>query len=153
LDFVWVVVMNQQQYAAAASFYSEIFTAHPHSLTGPQCSHRYRPACAAARAGCGPGRDAADLEEESRAGFRRQALDWLRAELVSWLRLLEKEPQNAWKATAVLKATPERLIGRLALLCCPRPGEAITGHAILCDWRRNPLREGRGVYVHLLLRG
>jgi hypothetical protein len=27
-----------------------------------------------------------------RAGFRRQALDWLRAELESWRRLLEREP-------------------------------------------------------------
>ena len=47
------------------------------------------------RAGCGQGRDAADLDETSRAGFRRQALDWLRAELDAQRRLLEEEPQTA----------------------------------------------------------
>jgi hypothetical protein len=31
----------------------------------------------------------------SRAGFRRQALDWLRAELEAQRRLLEEEPQTA----------------------------------------------------------
>jgi hypothetical protein len=51
-------------------------------------------ACAAARADCGQGRDAADLDETSRAGFRRQALDWLRADLEAWRRLLEQEPEK-----------------------------------------------------------
>ena len=36
-----------------------------------------------------------ELDETSRAGFRRQALDWLRAELEAQRRLLEKEPQTA----------------------------------------------------------
>jgi hypothetical protein len=92
LDFVWVVVTSHRQYAAAARFYSVTFTAYPHLLTGPQCPHRYRAACAAARAGCGQGRDAAELDEESRAGFRRRALDWLRAELEARRRLLEQGP-------------------------------------------------------------
>jgi hypothetical protein len=42
-------------------------------------------------AGCGRGRDAADLDEATRAGFRRQARDWLRAELEA-RRLLAQEP-------------------------------------------------------------
>jgi hypothetical protein len=96
LDFVWVVVVSQQQYAAAARLYRETFSAHPHFLTGPQSPHRYRAACAAARSGCGQGRDGSDLDEEGRAGFRRQALGWLGAELESWRRLLEKQPGNAW---------------------------------------------------------
>jgi hypothetical protein len=96
LDFVWVVVTSHQQYAAAARFYSVTFTAHPDLLTDSPYPHRYRAACAAARAGCGVGRDAAELDEASRAGFRRQALDWLWAELDSWRRLLEKQPGNAW---------------------------------------------------------
>jgi hypothetical protein len=50
---------------------------------------------AAAAGRCGQGRDAADLDETSRAAFRRQALDWLRAELEAQHRLLEEEPQTA----------------------------------------------------------
>ena len=84
------------QYAAAARWYAEALTAYPHLPAGPSTKHRYLAACAAARAGCGRGRDAADLDEATRLGFRRQALDWLRAELDSWRRLLEKEPGNAW---------------------------------------------------------
>jgi hypothetical protein len=45
-------------------------------------------------AGCGQGRDAADLDEESRAGFRHQALGWLRAELEAQRRLLEAHPEK-----------------------------------------------------------
>jgi hypothetical protein len=43
-------------------------------------------------AGCGRGRDAADLDEATRAAFRRQALNWLRAELEARPRLLGQEP-------------------------------------------------------------
>src|SRR5262249_51251254 len=49
----------------------------------PPDGHLYDAACAAARAGCGQGRDAADLDETSRAAFRRQALGWLRADLTA----------------------------------------------------------------------
>jgi serine/threonine-protein kinase len=54
--------------------------------------HRYHAARAAALAGCGQGRDAADLDEKGRAAFRRQALDWLRAELEVRRRLVETDP-------------------------------------------------------------
>src|SRR5262249_46055014 len=52
----------------------------------------YDAARAAALAGCGQGRDAAGLDETSRAAFRRQARDWLRAELEVRRRLLEQDP-------------------------------------------------------------
>jgi hypothetical protein len=59
-------------------------------LAGPPNRHLYLAARAAALASCGRGRDAAGLNEASRAAFRRQALDWLRAELDA-RRLLEKD--------------------------------------------------------------
>jgi hypothetical protein len=95
LSFAWGGFMDQERYAAAARCYAEAFTAEPQLLSGPSTKHRYLAACAAARAGCGQGRDADNLDEKGRAAFRQQALDWLRAELVSWLRLLEQEPENA----------------------------------------------------------
>jgi hypothetical protein len=93
LDYVWMVVADHQQYAAFARYYAEVFPAEPHFLADPHSRHRYYAACAAARAGCGRGRDAADLDEQSRDGFRRQALGWLRTALEARQRLLEQEPE------------------------------------------------------------
>jgi hypothetical protein len=95
LDHVWEILAKRELFAAAARQYSEAFAADRDLLASPPARHRYHAACAAARAGCGQGRDAADLDEMSRAGFRRQALDWLRAELEARLRLLERGPQVA----------------------------------------------------------
>jgi hypothetical protein len=95
LDYVWVVVVPEERYAAAARYYAEVFTAEPQFLAGPPGRHRYRAGCAAARAGCGQGRDAADLDEEGRAVFRRQALGWLRDELEARRRLWAGEPAQA----------------------------------------------------------
>ena len=91
LDYVWIVLGHQGQFAAAARWYGEAFTADPRLLAGPADRHLYDAARAAALAGCGQGRDAADLDEESRAEFRRQARDWLRAELEARRRLLEQD--------------------------------------------------------------
>jgi hypothetical protein len=95
LEFAWGVLARQGLFAAAARWYAEAFTDHPHLLAGPPPTPRYLAACAAATAGCGQGRDAADLDEQTRVGLRRQARDWLRAELEAQRRLLEEEPKNA----------------------------------------------------------
>jgi hypothetical protein len=100
LDWAWEVLGQQQRYAAAARGYAEVFTADPQLLAGPSAKYRYRAVCAAARAGFGQGRDAADLDEKTRAGFRRQALGWLRAELEAQRRLLEQEPERPHGAVA-----------------------------------------------------
>jgi hypothetical protein len=100
LNVAWEVLTDQQRYAAAARWYAEVFTAHPQFLAGPPTDHRFRAACAAVHAGCGKGRDAGDLDEQSRAGFRRQALGWLRDELEAQRRLLEQEPRKAGPTVA-----------------------------------------------------
>src|SRR5262249_54569305 len=46
-------------------------------------------ACCAALAGCGQGKDAGNVSEKERAHLRRQALDWLRADLTAWNRRLK----------------------------------------------------------------
>src|SRR5262249_13062402 len=56
-------------------------------------SLRYNAACAAALAGCGQGNDAAKLDDKERSRLRKQALEWLRADLAAWGKLLEKEPK------------------------------------------------------------
>jgi hypothetical protein len=92
LDCGWEVLAHEGRFAEAARWYAEVFAAHPHLLVGSPTGHRYYAAWAAVLAGCGKGRDGSDLDEEARAGFRRQALGWLREELEAQLRLLEREP-------------------------------------------------------------
>jgi tetratricopeptide (TPR) repeat protein len=81
--------------AAAARFFEEAFTAKPELVEDLHASHCYNAACAAALAGCGQGKDANKVDEKERSRLRRQALDWLRADLNSWDRLLDKEPDKA----------------------------------------------------------
>jgi serine/threonine-protein kinase len=58
-------------------------------------STRYNAACAAALAGCGRGKDAADLDDAKRARLRRQALTWLRLDLAWWGKSLDGgKPQS-----------------------------------------------------------
>jgi hypothetical protein len=46
-------------------------------------------------AGCGQGEDAGTLDAKERARLRGQALNWLRADLESWHKLLDKEADRA----------------------------------------------------------
>src|SRR5262249_29257241 len=56
--------------------------------------HRYFAACAAARAGCGEGKDAPDAGEE-RERWRRRARAWLRAHLAACAGALDREDEKA----------------------------------------------------------
>ncbi len=87
--------MHRQLYAAAARWYSQAFGAQPALANDPATGYRYAAACAAALAGCGRGKDADGLSDEGRARLRRQALDWLRADLEAWHRLLDEDPVRA----------------------------------------------------------
>ena len=51
-----------------------------------------------ARAGCGQGKDDPPPDEAAKPKFRRQALDWLKAELAAWAKVLEGGPAEV-KAT------------------------------------------------------
>jgi serine/threonine protein kinase/tetratricopeptide (TPR) repeat protein len=86
---------------AAARFFEEAFVAHP--KLADVSPHRYHAACAAALAGCGQGKDADKLDSEECARLRHQALDWLRADLEAWGRLLDQEPDKARAAARVIK--------------------------------------------------
>jgi tetratricopeptide (TPR) repeat protein len=79
----------KQRHAAAARFYAAAFAADPNLADDPRQSHRQSAARSAALAGCGQGNDAAGLDDSERAGLRRQALDWLRAELAARAKRLE----------------------------------------------------------------
>jgi Flp pilus assembly protein TadD len=82
---------HKKLYFASARWYAEAFAAQSAMGDNLGSGNRYNAACAAALAGCGQGQDAADLDESRRAHLRRQALDWLRADLGAWRNLLAKD--------------------------------------------------------------
>jgi tetratricopeptide (TPR) repeat protein len=90
-----VLFWGGEKPVAAVRFYTEAFAAHPKLADDLRFMNRYNAACSAALAGCGQGKDAAGVDDSERARLRRQALDWLRADLIGWGQLLEKEPENA----------------------------------------------------------
>jgi serine/threonine-protein kinase len=87
-------VQYKQLPAAAARWFSEAFESEPRLADDLDAGHRYNAACAAALAGCGQGKDSAKVDDKDRARLRRQALDWLRADLTAWHKRLEKDPDK-----------------------------------------------------------
>jgi tetratricopeptide (TPR) repeat protein len=94
----FVIFARMSQYtghlSAAARLYGEAFALWPQLTGNPANSYRYDGACNAARAGCGQGQDA-PKDEAHRVRLRRQALDWLRADLAHWAREGEKPEPKA----------------------------------------------------------
>lgn len=74
---------QKKRYALAAHLFAEAFGAEP-LLTVCLMSDRFYAACSAAAAGCGQGEDSGELDDAERSRWRRQALDWLTAELAAW---------------------------------------------------------------------
>jgi superkiller protein 3 len=83
---------HRKLHAAAVRFFTEAFAAQPKLADDLQAGSRCHAACDAAQAGCGQGMDAKSLNDEERARLRRQAFDWLQADLGAWRKLLEKDP-------------------------------------------------------------
>jgi tetratricopeptide (TPR) repeat protein/serine/threonine protein kinase len=76
-------------YVTSARFYAEALAAEPKLADDLRLQHRYNAACVAALAGSGQGEDGARLGNRERARWRRQAVDWLRADLTAWTERLE----------------------------------------------------------------
>jgi tetratricopeptide (TPR) repeat protein len=89
-------LLNRKLYFTAVRFFREAFALEPEAsekLHAPE--GRYNAACAAALAGCGQGKDAEQTDDQERARLRKQALDWLRADLSAYRLLLDKQPNKA----------------------------------------------------------
>jgi eukaryotic-like serine/threonine-protein kinase len=84
----------KRRHRAAVRFYEDAFSAKLALAIDLGASHRYNAACAAALAGCGQGNDADKLDAKERSRLRRQALDWLRADLDDWRRVLDEKPEK-----------------------------------------------------------
>jgi hypothetical protein len=68
---------------AAACLYEEAFVADPRLTDNPERLHLYRAACFASLAGSGRGADVTSLRESQQMHWRKQARNWLHADLTS----------------------------------------------------------------------
>ncbi len=81
-----------KHFAAAARLWAEALQADPKVAEDRQKQPRYKAACAAALAVAGQGKEEPPLDDAAKTKLRGQALDWLKAELNAWDRLLESGP-------------------------------------------------------------
>jgi serine/threonine-protein kinase len=88
IEFAWLC-SAKRFYAAAARLYAEAFADPGEDGEERKALNRYSAACCAAWAGCGWGEDAARLDEKERTRWRKQAQEWLRADLVLHAQRLE----------------------------------------------------------------
>jgi Flp pilus assembly protein TadD len=83
------VCQAKKLHHAAAHLYVDAFDADPKLAEDPKAGHRYNAACDAALAAAGHGEDAAKLDDKEKARLRKQAVDWLRADLALRSKQLE----------------------------------------------------------------
>jgi eukaryotic-like serine/threonine-protein kinase len=80
---------DKSLHGAAARFWSEAFRAQPKLADDLMVFNRYNAACDAALAGSGQGKDDPPLDEATKSRWRKQALEWLKAELAAWAKFLK----------------------------------------------------------------
>jgi serine/threonine-protein kinase len=81
--------LRTKRYRTAARLYADAFAAQPKLVDDPQADHRYNASCAAVRAAAEQGTETAKLDDKERARLRKQALNWLQADLAAQTKLLE----------------------------------------------------------------
>jgi hypothetical protein len=79
----------KRHYVAAARLWADSFAEDPKLAEDLRSGHRYRAALAASLAAAGQGEDAGPLDGKDRAGWRNQAMEWLRADLCFLMKLVE----------------------------------------------------------------
>jgi serine/threonine-protein kinase len=89
----------------AARMYQAAFAADPELARQLSTARRCTAACAAALAGCGRAEDAARLGAREGGEWRKQALDWLRADLEAWRKAIaEGRPEEQTDARKTLRS-------------------------------------------------
>ena len=118
-------------YASSVRFWTEAFAADAKLANDFRGARRYRAACVAALAGSGQGEEAARLDPAGRARQRRQALEWLRADLAAWDEYLKgrtvPDPSSRGAGGVALLAElcpPGRCARRTGLAALPSEGAA-----------------------------
>jgi serine/threonine-protein kinase len=86
---------HKQWHVAAARFLGDAFKADGKLAEDMQAGNRYNAACSAALAGSGKSKDGPPLGQEAQQRLRRQALDWLKADLAYWTKQVETSRPQA----------------------------------------------------------
>jgi Flp pilus assembly protein TadD len=86
---------RQEIFGGSARLWHEAFQAQQDLADDMNAQHRYNAACAAALAGCGKGKDDPPLDDNARARWRKQALEWIKADLAAWAKILSAGPPQA----------------------------------------------------------
>lgn len=85
--------VTRRLYRTAVRLYSDAFAADPRVAEDLNSGNRYNAACCAAQGGAGQGPEATALDDGEKARLRKQARDWLRADLTAIV-ARSKEAQN-----------------------------------------------------------
>jgi hypothetical protein len=88
------IAHQRRQFTTSAWAWAKALTGEPNLGDNRQLQHRYNAACAAALAAAGQGKDEPQPDDAAKAKLRGQALDWLKAELNTWDRLLAGPTRN-----------------------------------------------------------
>jgi tetratricopeptide (TPR) repeat protein len=86
---------DTKRHAAAARLWAEALAADPKLSDDRRAQHRYNAACAAALAAAGRAEGEPPPDAAAKAELRRKALDWLRAELAAWSKVLDSGDPKA----------------------------------------------------------
>jgi serine/threonine-protein kinase len=99
-EYTWLAVLCQvckRCPGIAARLYQEAFAMLPSPAEDQRFGLRYLAARNAVGAGCGVGREMPPYDAKARAAWRKQALDWLRADLSQWAKEMDKGNSKASK--------------------------------------------------------
>jgi hypothetical protein len=80
------------KFTFAARLWGEVLAGEPALGDDRENWHRYNAACAASLAAAGRDQDEPPLDDAAKACLRRQALDWLNAELAAWTKVRDADP-------------------------------------------------------------
>ncbi len=86
---------NRRFFIGSAAIWSAGFAADPKLADDMDAHNRYNAACSAALASAGNGLDKPPLDDEAKARWRKQALDWLKADLAHWAKHAESGATDA----------------------------------------------------------
>jgi eukaryotic-like serine/threonine-protein kinase len=86
------ICYNKRIYAASARFWSEALEADTKLGDDRGAQNRYNAACSAALAASGHGKDETPPDDAAKVVLRRRAIQWLKAELAAWSKILASGP-------------------------------------------------------------
>ena len=87
------IASDRKRFAFATELWAAALASDPKLGDDRQAQHRYNAARAAVLAAAGQSQNEPPPDDAAKAKLRGQALDWLKAELTAWTKLLESGPE------------------------------------------------------------